>query len=86
MRRFSIFLLVTLAAMATYACGSATPTGDTPNNNVPTGQTAEGDICPLVDAGPPPECPEGCVWNGKECRKNSSIVMPDVKNLKDGGP
>jgi len=83
MRRISIFLFVSLAALATYACGSATPTGDTPNSNASTEQPADGDKCPLLDAGPPPECPEGCVWNGKECRKNSSIVMPD--NHGDGG-
>jgi hypothetical protein len=85
MRRISILLFVSLAAMATYACGSATPQSDTPTSETATGQTAEsGDTCPLLDAGPPPECPEGCVWNGNECRKNSSIVMPDVKS-KDAG-
>jgi hypothetical protein len=85
MQRISIFLFVSLAALATYACGSTTPTGNTPDNNESSSQTADGETCPLLDAGPPPQCPEGCVWNSKECRKNSSIVMPDVKDTKDGG-
>jgi len=84
MRRFSICLLVSLASLAMYACGSSTPASNSPDNES-SGQTAASDTCPLLDAGPPPECPEGCVWNGTECRKNSSIVMPDVKKNKDGG-
>jgi hypothetical protein len=41
--------------------------------------SASGDTCPLVSAGPPPVCPEGCRWNGAECRKDSGIVIYDVR-------
>jgi hypothetical protein len=78
MRQLYVLFLVSLAAMATYACGSATPTGGTPAD-----QGEESETCPVVDPGPPAVCPEGCAWNGQECRKNSSIVMPDAR--PDGG-
>lgn len=73
MRRLSILFLVSLAAVAGYACSSATPPADDATTQ------ADGDTCPVLDPGPPPTCPEGCVWNGQECRKNSSIVMPDLR-------
>jgi hypothetical protein len=38
--------------------------------------SGSGDTCPLLDAGPPPVCPDGCRWNGTECRKDSGIIMP----------
>jgi hypothetical protein len=37
--------------------------------------TASGDSCPLVSAGPPAVCPDGCRWNGAECRKDSGIII-----------
>lgn len=74
MHRLFVLLFVSMAAMTTYACGSATPTGSSAAD-----QGDESEVCPVVDPGPPAVCPEGCVWNGEVCRKNSSIVMPDAK-------
>jgi hypothetical protein len=79
MRRLSILFLASLAAMASYACSTATSPANAPPGDGSTTRAEDSDICPLLDAGPPPVCPEGCVWNGKECRKNSSIVMPDLR-------
>jgi len=61
MRRWSILLLISLIAAATYACRGASST----------------DTCPLLDAGPPPVCPDGCYWaaDSKECRKSSGIIL-----------
>lgn len=73
MRRWWIGLLGLSFAAVIYACGGT--------------QTAssEGsaDTCPLLDAGPPPVCPEGCTWDGDVCRKHSGIIMPYDK--PDGG-
>jgi hypothetical protein len=33
----------------------------------------------VLDAGPPPLCPAGCRWNGTECRKDSGIIIEDIK-------
>lgn len=38
---------------------------------------AEGEVCPTSDPGPPPVCPEGCTWNGAECRASRPIVVYD---------
>jgi len=85
MRRLSILFFVSFAAAATYACGSATPTNETTPSGSSDTQSADSDICPILDPGPPPKCPDGCVWNGQECRKDSSIVMPDLTSRPDGG-
>jgi hypothetical protein len=86
MRRLSIFFLVVLTATMAFACGSASSPTATPESAAPASaapaSAADGDVCPVTDPGPPPACPEGCVWNGTECRKNSSIIMP---NARDGG-
>lgn len=65
MRRLSILLLSSLAAIALYACGGA-PT---------QASSASDETCPLVSAGPPPVCPGGCYWNGKTCRKVNGVIM-----------
>jgi hypothetical protein len=72
MRYWRALLLVSLAAAGTYACASTTQVSSSPSNSV----------CPTVSPGPPAVCPEGCVWNGKECRESRSIIMPDAN---DGG-
>jgi hypothetical protein len=61
---FVFFPACLLALLA--ACTKTQPT--------PTASES-GETCSLVDAGPPPVCPDGCHWNGKECRKNSGIIM-----------
>lgn len=77
MLRKSILLMLLLPAAALFACGgSSTPT------ETPPASGASSDTCPIVSPGPPPVCPEGCEWNGTECRKHSSIIMPDAR---DGG-
>jgi hypothetical protein len=44
-----------------------------------TAPSGSGKTCPLVDAGPPPVCPDGCRWNGTECRNASGIIIYDRK-------
>jgi hypothetical protein len=39
---------------------------------------AQGEVCPTASAGPPPTCPDGCAWNGTECRASRPIVIFDV--------
>lgn len=43
----------------------------------PASGAAQGEVCPTVSAGPPATCPEGCAWNGTECRSNRPIVIFD---------
>ena len=66
MRRWSILLLSSLTAAAIYACGGAPVTSNTSSD----------DTCPMLGAG---LCPEGCHWDGHECRKNSGIIMEGTK-------
>jgi hypothetical protein len=73
MRRWSILLLISLTAAGIYACGG----GQTPSD------TSSTETCPLLDAGPPPVCPDGCLWNGTECRKKLGIIMEGSK--RDSG-
>lgn len=70
MRRWWLVLLGLPVVVAVVACGASQAT----SNTAPV--TAAGDACPLLDAGPPPVCPEGCDWNGTECRKGSGVIMP----------
>jgi hypothetical protein len=74
MRLFWTTILALPLAVAIYACGGA---------QTPSTTASDGDTCPLVNAGPPPVCPEGCTWDGEVCRKHSGIIMPDVR--VDGG-
>ncbi len=77
MRRLLAILLLSLTAAGAYACGGAATEPAAP---------AADEVCPLVDAGPPPVCPEGCDWNGKECRKKGGIIVYDNKvRIRDGG-
>jgi hypothetical protein len=76
MRRFWIGLFGLPLVMAVYACAGSKPVSE------PVSGTASDDNCPLLDAGPPPVCPEGCDWNDNACRKHSGII---VEELVDGG-
>ena len=69
MRRWWLILLGLPVVIASLACGGSQTARS----------TASSGICPLLDAGPPPVCPDGCVWNGESCRKHSGIIMPDVR-------
>jgi hypothetical protein len=71
MRRLVILFLLSLTAMGAYACGGSAPE--------PAASAGGDEVCPLLDAGPPPACPEGCAWNGKECRKQGGIIIYDHK-------
>jgi hypothetical protein len=83
MRRLSILLLSTAVTVVLYGCPSTTgPAADTPAEGTPPAAAVAGDVCPLISAGPPPVCPDGCVWNGKECRQREGIIMD---NARDGG-
>lgn len=78
MRRIFIIFVLSITAVGAYACGGSEPQ--------PTTASSGDDVCPLVDAGPPPVCPEGCAWNGKECRKQGGIIIFDRKLRGDAGP
>lgn len=97
MLRWSILLLGSLGVAAMCGCSGTQTSG--PEATASTASSAAGaagassasasatssdDSCPLVSAGPPPVCPEGCVWNGKECRKREGIIMDDAH--RDAGP
>ncbi len=75
MRRWWFGLLVVPAAFVVVACGGA----QTDGNNA---GSAAADTCPVVDPGPPAVCPEGCTWDGQECRKHSGVIIIDAR---DGG-
>jgi hypothetical protein len=70
-----------------YACAGASEPADTPASPA-AGSQSSGDICPLLDAGPPPVCPEGCYWaaDTKECRKQSGIIWEGGKDGDAGAP
>ena len=78
MRKWWIALLSLPLVILLYACGG----GRLPNKD-PDDLDITGDVCPLVDAGTPPVCPEGCAWDGAVCRRHSGIIMP---GNADGGP
>ena len=48
--------------------------------------SASADTCPLISVGPPPVCPEGCRWNGAECRKDSGIIIYGEKPVPTPPP
>jgi hypothetical protein len=66
MRRLA-FCLLPACLLALVAACSGTPPAAAPS--------AGSDTCPLLDAGPPPVCPDGCRWDGAECRKDSGVIM-----------
>jgi hypothetical protein len=74
MRRWWLSVVVLPPIVAFFACGGSQQQA---NNN------AGSDVCPLVDPGPPPVCPEGCTWDGEECRKHSGVLIIDSR--RDGG-
>jgi hypothetical protein len=67
-----VLFLASLVIAAAEACGGA---------QAPASQA--GDVCPVLDAGPPPTCPEGCTWDGAECRRVEGIVIHYLTT--DGG-
>lgn len=66
MRRLACYFLPACLLALLAACAT-TPPAATPSGS--------GDACPLLDAGPPPICPDGCRWNGTECRKDSGVII-----------
>lgn len=77
MIRWILAVCVLPAIVAAYAaCGGAQPASSP--------SAAGDDVCPVLDAGPPPVCPDGCVWDGEACRKHSGIIMPGAQS-RDGG-
>lgn len=76
MRTLMIVLLSSAALLGLAACSGAP---SAPAGADPAGAAAEGEVCPLVSPGPPPVCPDGCVWNGKECRKQGGIIIFDAQ-------
>jgi len=70
MRRLA-FLVLPASLIALLSACPATPP--------PAHPSASADTCPLLDAGPPPTCPDGCRWNGTECRKDLGIIIYDSK-------
>lgn len=73
MRRWCLGLLVLPALVGLFACSGAQPEAS----------NAGADVCPVLNAGPPPVCPEGCTWDGEQCRKHSGIIIIDAR---DAGP
>lgn len=80
MRRLWLGALVLLPVAAFIACG-----GSQPEASNAVGSAGDSDVCPLVDPGPPPVCPEGCKWNGEECRKHSGVIIIDKSDGGAGG-
>jgi hypothetical protein len=74
MRRLWLGALVLLPIAAFFACGGSQPEAN---------KAGDSDVCQLMDPGPPPVCPEGCKWDGAECRKHSGVIMIDSR--RDGG-
>src|SRR5690349_18973002 len=77
MRRWSIVLLGLFFSAAMIGCGPPQPAP------VVSSQESD-DICVPISEGPPPVCPEGCKWNGKECTRRQGIMMVDAR--PDAGP
>jgi hypothetical protein len=77
MRRLAACFL-TASLIALLAACAETPPAAAPS--------ASADTCPVVSAGPPPVCPDGCRWNGTECRKDSGIIMPYSKPTSSPQP
>jgi hypothetical protein len=63
-------------ALFLVACGTTQEQQNDPSKG--PASSVEGEVCPTVDPGPPPVCPEGCQWNGTECRKKSGIIVYDA--------
>ncbi len=78
MRRSLLALFILPVLVALHAgCGGAQP--------VPSRAAGSGETCPVIDAGPPPVCPDGCAWDGETCRKHSGIIVMDLLPRPDGG-
>lgn len=68
--------LLVCGVVATAACGAA---ADKPADDAAKAgkQIAEGEVCPAANPGPE-ACPDGCKWNGTECRALRPIVIFDL--------
>ena len=67
--------LLLSALVVVAACGAADKSADDASKGAK--QIAEGEVCPVVNPGPE-VCPDGCKWNGTECRALRPIVIFDV--------
>jgi len=73
MRRILPFMLISLAAALTGACGGSTPAAtDVAKNEAACVQPTE------VKPGETPTCSEGCKWNGTECKQERGVVVHDT--------
>jgi hypothetical protein len=83
MPRIPLVILLPTLALAAAGCPSAQPPAETPPppdaNAQPTPEGARGTDdgkCPTVDPNiAPPSCPQGCYWNGKECRQLRGVIV-----------
>ena len=78
MNRFTCIAAILLGAIAAAACGGAQDQKEAAAPGTTAQAAAQGEVCPTASPGTPPTCPEGCVWNGTECRKNRPIVIVDT--------
>ena len=69
--------LLLCGLVATAACGAAATDKPADDATKAGKQIAEGEVCPV--ANPSAEtCPDGCKWNGTECRALRPIVIFDI--------
>jgi hypothetical protein len=76
MNKFISLTAVLLGAIAASACGAQDQKDAAAPASTASAQ-AQGDVCPTASPGPPPTCPQGCAWNGTECRQQGPIVIVD---------
>lgn len=63
-------------ALFLVACGAAQEPAKEPDASG-SKTVAEGEVCPPVEPGPPPVCPDGCEFDGTECRAKRPIIIYD---------
>ncbi|MFO0586119.1 MAG: hypothetical protein U0441_01205 [Polyangiaceae bacterium] len=64
-----------LSALVVAACGATASQPEGASGGAK--QIAEGEVCPVINPGPE-VCPDGCKWNGTECRALRPIVIFDI--------
>ena len=76
MRRLALTMALLACGIFASACGAQAPKeAEAPAAAEPS----DGEVCAIKDPGPPPVCPEGCKWNGTECRSGRPIVVVDTQ-------